>query len=188
MIDILHTQKKTVWMHCNRNYPMLECNNWNDHRNESLAMLKSNAHMQIKCLFYRSFWTHRITAHFFFILCLKANQAFFVGLDSILSFFVRLVYLFSCLEMTTKTPLDFNAYFFFLFLTIILTLSDNQKLNTKKRRKVFNREKTIMRKWTQPEKYCKILIFNSVKCMYTWIQFRNFQFKKRKFYQWHFGV
>lgn len=127
---------------------------------------------------------------FFFILCLKANQAFFVGLDSILSFFVRLVYLFSCLKMTTKTPHDFNAYFFLLFLTIILTLSDNQKMNTKKRRKavVFNREKTIMRKRTQAEKYCKILIFNSVKCMYTLIQFRNFQFKKRKCYQWHFGA
>lgn len=96
---------------------MVECNNWNDHRNESLAMLKSNAHMQIKCLFYRSFWTHRITAHFFSSsYAWKQIKHFFVGLDSILSFFVRLVYLFSCLKMTTKTPLDLMRSFFFLFL------------------------------------------------------------------------
>lgn len=133
---IFYTQKKTVWMHCNRNYPMVECNNWNDHRNESLAMLKSNAHMQIKCLFYRSFWTHRITAHFFSSsYAWKQIKHFFVGLDSILSFFVRLAYLFSCLKMTTKTPLDLMRIFFSFFLTIILTLSDNQKMNTKKRRK-----------------------------------------------------
>lgn len=131
MIDILHT-KKTVWMHCNRNYPMLECNNWNDHRNESLVMLKSNAHMQIKCLFYRSFWTHRITAHFFHpmleskssIIC-RSRFNFIVFRPVSISFFLSQ-------NDNKKRLLILMRIFFLLFLTIILTLSDNQKMNTKK--------------------------------------------------------